>query len=99
MIHSKAKEAHFSHIRIVLKLLTEHELNIKLKKSFFAVPEIMLLSHIVDKNGVRTDPEKIERIQKRLSTDNEKGTSVVRWTCIQLSKNHQKIRKNSTDII
>uniref|UniRef100_A0AAV1VFE0 Reverse transcriptase/retrotransposon-derived protein RNase H-like domain-containing protein n=1 Tax=Peronospora matthiolae TaxID=2874970 RepID=A0AAV1VFE0_9STRA len=58
----KDVEAHRFHFREVLTLVREHKLFAKLKKCIFAENEIPLLGCIVDKNGVRPDPEKIEAI-------------------------------------
>ena len=63
VIYSKTKEVHFIDIHEVLKLLKEYGLKIKLKESYFAMPEIVLLGHIVDNKGVLTDIEKIGRIR------------------------------------
>uniref|UniRef100_A0AAV1VFZ5 Reverse transcriptase domain-containing protein n=1 Tax=Peronospora matthiolae TaxID=2874970 RepID=A0AAV1VFZ5_9STRA len=55
-------EVHRIHVQKVLTLTQEHKLFANLKKCIFAANEIPLLSCIVDKNGVRPDPEKIKVI-------------------------------------
>ena len=60
IIFSVMKSEHFRYLRTVLQVLKDHGLKIKLKKSVFILPEIVLLSHIEDDTGVCTDPAKIE---------------------------------------
>ena len=62
VIYSKTEGDHFAHLRETLELIEAHGLKLKLKKSFFIVPEIVLIEHIVEKDGIRTDPEIICKI-------------------------------------
>ena len=47
-VYSQTKNEHIQHIECVLNVLERHGLKVKLKKSFFMQPEVILLGHIVD---------------------------------------------------
>ena len=64
VIYSKTKNDHFSHLQETLKLLHGHGLQLKFKKASFMMPKVVLLGHIVDQDGARSDPEKSDRIRK-----------------------------------
>lgn len=64
IIFSKTLEEHLDHVRLVLERIAKHKLKIKVSKCSFAQDEVSLLGHIVGKDGVRTDPKKLEAIQK-----------------------------------
>ena len=63
VIYSKTKEDHLMHLQKTLELLHDHGLKLKLKKSSFMMPEVVLLGHVVDNEGVRTDPAKTDHIR------------------------------------
>lgn len=60
---SRTFSGHIDHLREVITLVWRHGLKIKIKKCAVAKPQLQLLGHIVEKNGVRVDPEKVEAIQ------------------------------------
>ena len=67
-VHSRAMdgkmdvEVHRTQVRQVLTLMRKHKPYANLKKCIFAARKISLLGCIVDKHGVRPDPEKIKAI-------------------------------------
>jgi len=63
VIYSNTFEEHLQHVEEVLRRLKEANLIIKLGKCTFNQEEIKLLGHIVGRNGIRTDPEKIEKVK------------------------------------
>ncbi len=63
IIYSNTFEEHLQHVEEVLRRLKEAKLVIKLKKCMFIQEEIKLLGHIVGRNGIKTDPEKIEKVK------------------------------------
>ena len=64
IIYTKGSfEQHMDHLRQVFKALKEANLKIKLKKCHFALPNIHFLGHVVGQDGIRPDPEKIEKVK------------------------------------
>jgi hypothetical protein len=62
LVYSNSKEDHEQHMRMVLKVLREHQLYAKLSKCSFYQKKIHYLGHIISKDGIDVDPEKIEAI-------------------------------------
>jgi hypothetical protein len=63
LVYSKSEEKH-EHLRMVLQVLREHQLYAKLRKCSFYRKQIHYLGHIVSKDGIVVDPEKIESIRE-----------------------------------
>jgi hypothetical protein len=63
LIYSKFEEEHEQHLRMVLKILREHQLYAKLRKLSFYQRKIHYLSHIISEEGIAVDPEKIKSIE------------------------------------
>jgi hypothetical protein len=63
LIYSKSEEEHEHHLRLVLKVLREHQLYAKLSKCSFYQKHIHYLGHIMSEQGIAIDPEKIEAIR------------------------------------
>ncbi|XP_039314523.1 uncharacterized protein K02A2.6-like [Solenopsis invicta] len=53
------KEEHLKNLREVFKRLSEAGFKINLKKSVFFQPEIKYLGHVINKEGLHKDPEKV----------------------------------------
>ena len=64
-IASKTEEEHLQHIIIVFERLKENNLKINPEKCVFFAIEIKLLGHIIDRNGIKMDPEKVAAIKDR----------------------------------
>jgi hypothetical protein len=64
LVYSKSEEEHEQHLRMVLQVLREHQLFSKLRKCSFYQKQIHYLGHIISKDGIAMDPEKIEAIRK-----------------------------------
>src|SRR6266540_358410 len=62
IIYSKTWKGHLNHLRIVFEALREAGLMVKVKKCDFAKKELKFLEHIISREGIRTDPEKIEKM-------------------------------------
>src|ERR1700722_12203088 len=56
-------EEHLSQIQEVFESFRRANLQIKLKKCHFCLPNIQFLGHVVGRDGIRSDPEKIEKIK------------------------------------
>ena len=62
IIYSKNEEEHEDNLRLTLQLLREDQLYAKLRKCDFYRDRIQYLGHIISKEGISMDPEKIEAI-------------------------------------
>jgi hypothetical protein len=63
LIFSKTEAEHQAHVRLVLEVLKRERFFVSKAKSSFAQSEIKYLGHIVDKQGIRPDPKKVEAVQ------------------------------------
>eukprot|EP00253_Pinus_taeda_P032966 PITA_32966 len=64
LIYSCTIEEHHEHLRIVLQTLREHQLYAKFSKCDFFKAEIQYLGHVITKDGIAVDPEKIKAIME-----------------------------------
>jgi hypothetical protein len=64
LIYSKSEEENEHHLRMVFQVLREHHLYAKLRKCSFYQKQIHCLGHIISKDGIVVDPEKIEAIRE-----------------------------------
>jgi hypothetical protein len=64
LVYSKSEEEHEQHLRMVLQVLREHQLYAKLRKCSFYQRQIHYLWHIISKEGIIVDPEKVEAIRE-----------------------------------
>eukprot|EP00253_Pinus_taeda_P012458 PITA_12458 len=62
LIYSRTIEEHHEHLRMVLQTLREHQLYAKFSKCDFFKEEIQYLGHVIIKDGIAVDPEKIKAI-------------------------------------
>ena len=62
-IYSKTFEEHLVLLREVLTRLRKFDLHLKPKKCTFAAPEVELLGHLINKDGVSPAPSKTEAIR------------------------------------
>ena len=56
-------ETHLDHLKQVFETLRRANLKIKLKKCYFCLPNIHFLGHVVGRDGILSDPKKIEKIK------------------------------------
>ncbi|XP_057502680.1 uncharacterized protein LOC130786384 [Actinidia eriantha] len=62
LIYSKNNEDHERHLRIALQTLKEEKRFAKFKKCEFWLTSIAFLGHIISKEGISVDPQKIEAV-------------------------------------
>ena len=62
VIYSKNLEEHISHLEVVFSRLAEYGLQVKPEKCKFALSEIKLLGFVLDKKGIKANPEKTAAI-------------------------------------
>jgi len=64
IIYSKGSfENHLDHLKQVFNALQQSFLKIKLKKCHFCLPNIKFLGHVVGRNGILPNPDKIEKVK------------------------------------
>ncbi|KAJ9541425.1 hypothetical protein OSB04_027931 [Centaurea solstitialis] len=62
LIYSKTKEEHVTHLREVLEVLRRERLYAKFSKCAFWLQEVQFLGHLVNREGIKVDPSKIEAV-------------------------------------
>jgi hypothetical protein len=62
LIFSKSEAEHQAHVRLVLKVRKREKFYVCKAKSSFAQKEVKYLGHIVDKQGIRPVPKKVEAV-------------------------------------
>jgi len=62
LIYSKDRDEHADHLRMVLQTLREYHLYGKVKKCEFWLEEVTFLGHVVTKEGIKVDPQKVKAI-------------------------------------
>src|SRR6266498_1938700 len=62
IIYSKTWKGYLNHLRLVFEALRGAGLMVKVKKCKFARKELKFLGHVINREGIRTDPEKIEKM-------------------------------------
>ena len=72
LIYSKSHEEHEQHLKLVLDRLQERKLYAKFSKCQFWLEQVAFLGHVVSKDGVSVDPEKIKAV-----TEWQRPTSVI----------------------
>jgi len=60
LIYSRTREEHAEHLRTVLNILREKQLDAKLSKCDFWMSEIQFLGHVISAQGISVDPSKVE---------------------------------------
>jgi hypothetical protein len=64
LIYRKTWTNHLDHVERVLHLLSQHQLFLKQSKCAFGASKVEYLGHLVGKDGIRVDPQKIEAMQE-----------------------------------
>nr|GFB59391.1 putative reverse transcriptase domain-containing protein [Tanacetum cinerariifolium] len=63
LIYLKDEKEHEEHLKAILELLKKEELYAKFSKCEFWIPKVQFLSHVIDNQGIRVDPAKIESVK------------------------------------
>jgi len=61
-VFSKSNQQHLDHLRQVFLTCRKYGISLNPKKSLFGLEEGKLLSHIISKDGIKIDPDRIEAI-------------------------------------
>ena len=62
LIYAKNEKEHKEHLKIILQVLWEQQLYAKFSKCDFFKDRIQYLKHVVSKDGISSDPDKINGI-------------------------------------
>ena len=62
LIYSKSMEEHEEHLRLVLGRLQREKLYAKFSKCNFWLKQVSFLGHIINKDGIAMDPEKVKAV-------------------------------------
>jgi Reverse transcriptase (RNA-dependent DNA polymerase) len=60
LVYSTTLDHHISHLKLVLQLLMDNKLFVKRTKCSFSVHIVEYLGHLISKEGVSTDPQKVQ---------------------------------------
>jgi hypothetical protein len=64
LVYSKTEEEHAVHLKTVLEILREQKLYAKFSKCRFWEKEVKFLGHIISKEGIAVDPEKVRAVRE-----------------------------------
>ena len=67
LLYSKNEEEHAEHLATMLRLMREDQMYVKLSKCNFFQTEVHYLGHVVSKEGIAVDLEKIRAIMEWLA--------------------------------
>ena len=81
LVFSRTEEDHAEHLRWVLTKLREHHLKAKRKKSAFGLNELQYLGHVIHKNTISMDPQKIDAITRWPEPKNVKELQTFLGLC------------------
>eukprot|EP00253_Pinus_taeda_P031651 PITA_31651 len=59
---SKSDQEHLDHLRQVFLICRKYGISLNPKKSLFGLEEVKLLGHVISKEGIRIDPNRIQAI-------------------------------------
>src|SRR5262249_16238734 len=62
LVYSKSQKKHEEHLAIVLQTLRENQLYAKLSKCEFWLDKVGFLGHVINKEGIQVDPQKVEEV-------------------------------------
>ena len=62
IVYSSTLEQHMRDVKSVINILTRERLYLSKKKLRFLAPEVDLLGHLVDDDGIRMDPHKVDSV-------------------------------------
>ena len=63
LVYLQGREDHVDHLRAVLQTLHQHQLYAKFSKCEFWLESITFLGHVVSREGIKVDPQKIAAVK------------------------------------
>ena len=73
LVYSKTKEDHAKHLSIVLQTLREHQLYAKFSKCEFWLDQVEFLGHVISKEGIAVNLEKVNAVLEWEAPKNPKA--------------------------
>ena len=64
LVYSKSWEEHEQNLKVVLQTLRENQLYRKLSKCEFLLDKVTFLGHVISREGISIDPNKVEVVVK-----------------------------------
>ena len=64
IVYSFTFEEHLTHLKTVVDCLREANLTLNRKKCIFAQRRVQYLGHVIDENGIHTDPAKTQKVSR-----------------------------------
>lgn len=64
IVHGKSEDEHNKHLKQVLQRCYNYEVKLNAGKFDYAKSEINFMGHIISKDGIKTDPEKVKAISE-----------------------------------
>ena len=64
IIYSRSFSEHLQHLRLVFDRLRNADLKLRLEKCSFCLQEVTYLGHIISKDGIKPNPEKIKVVKE-----------------------------------
>ena len=91
LVHGKTKEEHNIRLLNTLERLQKYGITLNKEKCSFATESVKFLGHIVDKEGIRPDPEKVRGINDMTEPKNLTDLRRFLGMCNQLNKFSPKL--------
>src|ERR1700676_446252 len=64
LVYSKSHDEHLKHLECVLQTLRQHKLYAKKSKCEFSQNEIPFLDHVINSDGIKMEPSKVDAVMK-----------------------------------